>query len=491
MSGLIPIMLAAAIFPADNAMWQMNDLAYQNPAVKQWMLPSSFSEVYAGYHHDSQSEATLVPGDGTGSDYWSVNADTYMKYKSSTLWGTASYRNGHVRDVVWNETSDAQLLYPYLTADSVGGDLSMERYSFSGGYADHSGRWSWGGALSYTAGLYYRNVDPRPKNITGLLDISVGGGYALTDNYTLGASFGWQKYKQDNDITFVSQLGVDKIYHLTGLGTDYTRFAGTGLSVYYTGSRQTISLNLFPTSGSGLVATAQYSHFGFDNVLTDLNKLPMAHVSDKALALQAGWLNYGTSNDWAVTATANAQRRHGYENIFGDASSNIYPQIGQLLMYADNSANISLSGLWQHRRGDNLIFWIKPSVGYNHRLESYREPIREMRIDNLDASIATRLTARLGQKWKGSVNLSYQLLSPCKSYLNLASADESPASLIGEVEQSYLYQSNNVNRVALGLSASRAITATTAVTLSAQWCNTAYHNGIDNNDFNIALGVTF
>lgn len=37
------------------------------------------------------------------------------------------------------------------------------------------------------------------------------------------------KYKQNGDITYYNELGVSKTFHLSGLGTSYTRFDGTAI----------------------------------------------------------------------------------------------------------------------------------------------------------------------------------------------------------------------------------------------------------------------
>jgi hypothetical protein len=486
------IILASIISPADNGMWQMNDLAYDNPAVKQWMLPSTFNSIDIGYHKDTSSLAVDVPGYGTGSDFWNAEANSYMKYKSSTLWGAASYKNGHLRDVTWNETSDASLIYPYFTADSVGGDFSMEQYAFSGGYGDQTDKWAWGVSLGYTAGLYYRNVDPRPKNITGKLDIAVGGGIKIIDNrYFLGASFNWMKYKQSNDIDFKSQIGVEKIYHLTGLGTHYSRFDGTGTDVYYSGNRPCINLNFFPTSGSGLVATAELSQFNCNKILTDLNKLPLAHISHKALDAQLGWLSYGKTNDWAATATLNLYRRHGTENIFGDASSSIYPQIGELMMYADNSATINLSGLWQHRWTDKMILWIRPDIEYFHRTTAYREPVRYMTLNDFSAGVTASISSKLSAKWNAALVASYKAIMPFDAELVMPETDSDISSLTSAIDHSYNFASNDINKFSLEAKFSRTINARSEIILSAAWNRTSYCESVNRNDYDIRLALTF
>jgi hypothetical protein len=492
MSPIAPLIFATIISPADNGMWQMNSLAYENPAVKQWMLPDSYNSIEVGYHKAKADEAVNVPEDGIGDNYWHADANAYMKYKSSTLWGAASYRNGHQRNIVWNETSDADIIYPYFTADSIGGDMSMERYHFSGGYADHTDKWAWGVTLGYTAGQYYRNVDPRPKNVTGKLDLSIGGGrLILNDSYFIGASVNWYKYKQSNDIDFKSQTGVEKIYHLTGLGTDYTRFAGTGMDVYYSGNCPGVSVNLFPTKGSGLVASASFNRLTLNKILNDLNKLPLTNINHKELNAQLGWLSYGAMNDWGVTATLKIYRRHGTENIFGDAASSIYPQIGSLFMYADNAVNLNLSGLWQHRWGDKMILWLRPEVGYAHRTTAYREPARYQTLNQVSPGITASLTSRLGKKWSGSLTAAYHSAIPFNSELYLSDTSTNSPSLINAIEQSYTFASEKAQNFQAELRVARSISEKYGLSLAIEWDITAYCNSVNRNNIDLNVAFTF
>ena len=271
--------LSDRIILSNAPIYSFFSLPYENPAARQYQAPFSISRIYAGYQSDV-SEKAVASADGRGQRLWEVGADSYLKYKSSTLWGAAFYNNGKVLSPVWNETSDAALLYPYLTADSIGGDMNLERYSFMGGYADHSGKWSWGAEIGYLAGLYYRSVDPRPKNITGLLSLKGGAGYMLTPAYNLSFGLSASRYQQSNEISFVSETYESKIYHATGLGTHYVRFAGTGKNSRYAGWRYGASLGLTPTAYPGFVAAVSAEWFRFEKTLLDLNRLPLVEASD-------------------------------------------------------------------------------------------------------------------------------------------------------------------------------------------------------------------
>ena len=141
---------------------------FDNVAIDQWRLPLGYTAVNGSYNRRER-------------DYsWQGSASTYTHYRSSTLCGGAAYSNGKRRNMPWCETTDPELLYPYLLADTVGGDLNSEIYTFSGSYADHSDRWAWGASLAYKATLEYRSVDPRPRNVAGCLDASTTIGWGAT-----------------------------------------------------------------------------------------------------------------------------------------------------------------------------------------------------------------------------------------------------------------------------------------------------------------------
>ena len=113
---------------------------------------------------------------------------SWIKLSDRTrLWGNARYTTGKETGVVWNETADFELLYPYVMADSFGGDLSLQEYAFTGGYSGRAGKFTWGIEGSYRAALEYRNRDPRPKNIVSDLDFA-GGGSVRLGKYVVGIS---------------------------------------------------------------------------------------------------------------------------------------------------------------------------------------------------------------------------------------------------------------------------------------------------------------
>lgn len=466
---------------------QLNSAAWTNPALKQWQWSSSLSSVAVGYNHLKQSEA-VNPQQGSGGQDWHFEADSYMKHRSSTLWGHASYANGRIRNKQWCEAVDLDLIYPYYPADERGGSMNMEQYAFSGGYADHSRLWAWGASIGYTAGLYYRPVDPRPKDVTGNLEISAGGARTI-GRYRLALGLEFMKYKQSVSISFVSEMGQDKIYHTTGMGTHYVRFAGNGATTYYNGYRYGASLSLLPVSVSGFTATASVSRFSFNSILSDLNKLPLCGAWHNELKLSAGYI---TAN-WGINAKFDIYKRHGHENIFGDATGSIYPQIGSSDSYADNAYTARLNGAWQHFLTPAVRIHASAEAAFDHRCEAYFTPGRQSVVNraggslNLGAStlLPSGWTARLSLSWGGYAPVSHDLV------MRETNAASSVEALIDIERIRHRFASAHTNSVTTSLAVSRAIARKYAIQLSGNHSFTTYSGLAHQRSWHAALAFLF
>ena len=90
---------------------------FQNPATMPKWGKHRFSTVQAAYERsDKEAYAQQYP---EGHTAFSAKATSFFPYDSTrTLWGNASYKNQELRKVRWNESVDADLLYPYFTADA-------------------------------------------------------------------------------------------------------------------------------------------------------------------------------------------------------------------------------------------------------------------------------------------------------------------------------------------------------------------------------------
>ncbi len=467
--------LVSTVADARGGLWHVAEEMFSNPVVNQWRMTGSLTSIHADYLMRNDNRP-IDPRLGKADHIWSGGADTYIKYKSSTLWGAARYANGKCKDMKWNETADASLLYPYLTADSIGGDMQHETYEFGGGYADHAGRWAWGVSLSYKAHLEYRTVDPRPRNVTGTLDVAAGGAYRAWRDYYLALGLNWSKYKQSNDIEFKSEMGVEKIFHLTGLGTHYTRFDGNSLDVNYQGMTFGTDLSIYPSSGRGLFCGVHLSRFTFDNILTDLNKLPMASAWHNSLLGSVGWLQPDKLNSWGVAVNVAAQRRHGTENIFGDPAASIYPQIGALTMYGCNYFSISAKGEYVRHFGEVTRIKASATTGYDRSVEAYVKPSRRTLVSGFSTGAGISTEILLPHAWllSGGLHAGAVFPTDCAMTWSQPDNDKEMAGLVRIEQNLYRLMSATPGSAGIELALSKPLARKFRLQLEARWTRDIY-----------------
>lgn len=313
-----------------------------NPALAVYSHDAALSDIEAGWSADRLIRKGFF------------NASSFMPLDKSnaSVWGQAGYENGNQRHGGIVESADYHLVYPYVLADTVGGRMNIERYSFAGGYSHKGNRVDWGIDLAYTAFLSYRRRDPRPRNVSGSLDINAGIGWHVRGPYIIAASAGVMKYKQSSSIMFMNETGWPVVYHLTGLGMSYNRFNSLGVNTHYNGAQYSLSVDLLPGRHAGIIASAGLSRLGIDYILKDLNNLPMSNIRHDMMKFTFGYTS-ATGGDYiAASISGNMWRRIGTENIFGDASANIYPLIASLRMFNAGGSSIALnaSGIKRLRR---------------------------------------------------------------------------------------------------------------------------------------------
>lgn len=464
----------------------INTLALDNPAIMQFKQAQSLSHVNLSYFYDKQSQA-VDRRLGDGDKGFSFDAKTYIVHKNTRIWGHADYINGKQTNVRWNETSDMEMLYPYLMADSTGGNMKYERYCFGGGFSQFNGKFGWGGSLDYNAGLYHRSVDPRPKNITSLFIVSLGGIMKVTDGYVLGIGGEYTRYKQSNDVTFYSELGQDKLYHLIGMANDYVRFAGQSYSTTYSGNKGMAMVNFYPTRLNGFNASVKAGKMTIENVLISLNKLPIAKLSDVCLQAEAG---FRFLDSYAVRGFFDWQRRHGEENIFGDPQSGSYPQIASLNMYKRNRVNVGVELLAESRPDAKFYWGIQPKVVYSHHNQTYATPISRERINTVTTSLKAQIGTHIGRTFNTfSVNGLYATAT--SSELSLGDTSQCQPGLVSVVQDAFLYRSHANGRLVFIAETNIPVKDKCAICVSVNYTHGWYYDKTYENSVTVSAGVKF
>lgn len=468
-------------------------IPFLNPALMPRRQPFSLCRAAVSYRSDLMN-APVIAQQGRGTQQASFDAEAYMLLRHSAVWGNASYTNGRIVGMKLCESPDWRIVAPYTIADTIGGNQKMEHYRFGAGYGAAGRIVDWGIAISYDAGLYYRQTDPRPKSITGLLDIRLGAAFHA-GRYLIGPGACFQRYRQSTDISFMSEMGESKLYHTTGLGTHYSRFDGSGSNVFSDMFTYTLSADIFPAADRGWFAAARFTLSSMRHVIRDLNKLPMAGLTDKKCQIQLGYMHLEGSLRWKAFADFAASHRHGRENLFGDPSSGSYPEIGSRLAYADNSWQIrcaadvvALNGKWQ--------FSAAPSIAYSHSLIATAEPHRKQFADLLCASLRLSAARTLGSRWSAAAAVGASYGYSPKSYLTGISSSGNAAD-----RADFLFNKaatdnfRNLTAVRRSISASMRLqysfSARYALALAAGYNHTGYSSGLLGNAADVSLQFLF
>lgn len=338
----------------------------------------------------------------------SIHTNSFVELdKKTRIWGRAWYENSRREGVKYNNTSDFLLLYPYVTADSVGGAMKGETYAFNGGYARQLGRYTLAAELSYRATIEYRNVDPRPKNVVSDLTAKIALARELF-GYRVALSLNAGKYKQTNSVKFVSELKNVPIYHLTGLGSDYARFRGTFLNSFYDGGSYGGSIDVMPIEGEGLSFSLARHSFSYDKLLSDLNDISINKLLTVNNKLEISYLK----RQKGVKVELQYDIRNGIENIYGSPTGQFYPLIASADNYSNKRFVGQITGLYGKNISSHTLI-LSPRVNYSNVVINYYEGQKYMKSStvglgaSIDWSVSFRkstLTAMLGVYYNANLN---------------------------------------------------------------------------------------
>lgn len=376
---------------------------------------------------------------GKGETAMNISADSYIRLSHhTTVWGSAGYATGKRRQIKWNSTADFALLYPYVMADTLGGNLTFERYAFTAGWASAWKKVKLGADMDFRAEHEYRTTDPRPRNIVTDLTMRLGVSIPLSSLYELGLTGACRFYKQTNEVKFYREAGVIPEYHMLGLGMDYKRFSGSNASTYYKGTGYEVGIDLTPIGRYGLMASAGYAYAPYHRILPNLNALPISVLGVQRVKGELGWKENRNAGGWMLKASADYERRTGNEQIAGSSSSGEYRIVDELTTYRAHSARYALTAIYNHR-ARQTVWNASLSTGYSDYAARYVFPERRLSFDK--AFVEARgqwqrllprrhlLSADVAAAYYASVSSSMQMPYTTMSDANARLMEQTMASL--------------------------------------------------------------
>ncbi|WP_321331235.1 DUF6850 family outer membrane beta-barrel protein [uncultured Bacteroides sp.] len=463
---------------------------WANPSLRYYLQDFSFSSMALNVTLNNRGKAALAE-EGDEKKVFGVQAESFVRLSDQVrVFGKAGYSDEHTKNVLWNETSDFSVIYPYVTADSIGGSMDGEEYSFMGGYARVLGLWTIGASLDYRAAIYYRQKDPRPKNVISDLHAVIGVSRALADAYHLGVALHVRKYDQESKITFLSDLGSTSVYHMLGMAMNYVRFAGNQFNSNYKGKGIGLSIDLIPQKKNGLSTSVRADHFQLIEQLSNINYAPIVEVDENSAALELAWLRSKNKFIYGTKLVALGKFRTGTENIFGDPTGNVYPIISSLKQYTNDLMEATLSGIMASNAERSKLGWsVLPFVGVCWEKSEYKKPQRYMEWTTLKAGMQLNTTLRTRHAMLTTeVTADYHANLKAEKLLTGLNSQ----SAVGQnLLNSYAYQSVDFVHVLLSCRYDYLLAGNKTAFTTITWGHGAYKEYGATNQWMASVGFTF
>lgn len=212
------------------------------------------SEIKIDYGQSSGNYHSVF--NGRSNRAFGFSSKGYRRFNNTVIFGSFNYSNSSEKELNYNNSNDALMNYPYLFADTIGGDTyERELFRFS---AKISARLNnvidWGIGVNYKAGVASQNRDPRPENKISQVEILPGLLYKRA-GLKFGANFLYEYYNEDIDVITVNKNVQSTLFQMHGLGvftyhssSSFFRLYqqnkyGGGLQVEYKSSRMSNFIN--------------------------------------------------------------------------------------------------------------------------------------------------------------------------------------------------------------------------------------------------------
>nr|WP_319401342.1 DUF6850 family outer membrane beta-barrel protein [uncultured Carboxylicivirga sp.] len=331
---------------------QYNVINAINPAGEKYSVSNRFLHNTVKIKHIDQTLISTLEYGDTQTNY-SINIDGYNKYSSSVLWGSAKYEFADIKNVNWNNVTDVHLLFPYIVADSIGGNRKQETYFLTGGYQYHLNNYTLGIETAYRAAIRYAQTNPRPLNTVSDFDLRFGVTRHL-NKYNLGLSGGYGNYHQKLKVKMYGDRNTTYIYFLRGFGLHQDLLSGNASTQEndYFGNSVTGSVSLSPIH-SGFTALFSYRYESIYHKETNgRNGIEPFKIDHKNIHSQIGYRWQTDLSDFESKLQLTQQKRIGTETTYERVGSE-YEILTQSSPYNHTETNLSVNFFWNRRNTDN------------------------------------------------------------------------------------------------------------------------------------------
>lgn len=468
---------------------KLRDGFFDIPALKSFQRNFDYARVSTAYFN--KQDDIFIPQKGSGRKGFYVDAASYYKNKNRlTLWGNANYSNRTAVKVKYNESLDYDLIYPYVMADSVGGDIKMESYTISGGLAKKIGKVYYGLTTGYAGVQNYRDRDPRPNNISSDINAAISAAISVNTQYKIAFNIQGKKYNQRNRLSFENELGYPLVYHDAGMGAYNTMLAGNRVIAYVNATSWSPVIHLVTTKEKGFLFKTGYRQLALQKRLDDINENIATAVEDRFF-MDWGYTKNSELTTWLVQMNTVMKNRKGTEAVFNNTGGVYgYQKIAERQSFSDDIKEIGLKGVYGKQFA--VYSWSAGARGLFTQQEiKYASPLRKLSYNSFVVSGFVNGTVNLK---KSTLRGGFEVVKRFVNDVAYSWPDVQPATGIADMlNKTYLFYASSFYSLYPSLNVSHPVSKTLVLYCDISSRLTRY-NVIQNNtgkEFIVTIGLGF
>lgn len=347
--------------------------------------------------------------DGDEFSFFDISAKGYKSdLFKSVVSGFASYQAGVKRNTAWSDVADTELFYPYLVADSIGGDYHSENYKVGASYAHKIGKMQVGGGINYRGAVHYRKIDPRPINNVSEIEFVVGALYPVK-SYYLGINVGYLDYKQTMSSSSLKEDRKDKYFSMRGFGLYDYRLTdvGSNYSRYFLMDEWSAGLQLAHKENKNWLVNLNLTR---QKVTTSEGSVRIPSIVNRFNPeMEVSYLKEFGKNRLLVSLNAGMTNSKGIENQYDTVIVHRNPTVvSYKLNYSAmkhmlSSYNLAASVLYECQINSKNAVWISPVVNYHRHDEKYVYPEYRLYSDAVDFALKTGYRMFFRKSWASAI----------------------------------------------------------------------------------------
>ncbi len=402
-----------------------------NPTAFSLMPLQQDIQVGIGLNTGKSDDKTLYSiFDGNEFSFFDISAKGYKSDLSkSVVSGFASYQAGVKRNTAWSDVADTELFYPYLVADSIGGDYHSENYRVGAAYTHKFRKLRLGGSFNYQGTIHYRKFDPRPINNVSQIEIAVGA-LCPMKSYYLGMHLNYTNYKQTMSCRNLKSDRKDRFFSLRGFGLyDYQLTEVNFIySRYFLMNEWNGGLQLAHKDNKGWLIDVNFKHQKAATVVDDDVRVP-GIVNRLIPTMQVSYLAEFGRNRLLFSLNGQITNSKGTENQYDTLIVHKEPTlISHKLNYSAvkhllSTYDLAASLLYERQINSKNAVWISPIVNYHRHDEKYIYPEHRLFADAVDFTLKTGYRMFFKKSWT-SIRFSSGKKFPLKNELRMPSDEQ-------------------------------------------------------------------